>query len=231
MFSTRRVPVLVLLVASLQLSASSKPPKLQHETLAEYIGRMQQQAVNSTPQTEGSLWSDNGRFAGLASDYKASRVGDLITIVVSQSLSAENSGAVSTGRSFNASSGINSLAGKLKTGGIEQLFSPSSSQSLTGKSQATTSSSLTTNLAGRVVAVLADGTLVVEAEREITMNNERQVLVVRGLVRTGDVGPDNRVSSDRIANLELELKGKGVLSDGTRPPNFLVRMLLRIVGF
>jgi hypothetical protein len=34
-----------------------------------------------------------------------------------------------------------------------------------------------------------------------------------------------------VGNLELELKGKGVLSDGTRPPNLIVRWLLRILGF
>jgi len=39
------------------------------------------------------------------------------------------------------------------------------------------------------------------------------------------------VSSNSIGNLELELKGKGVLSDGTRPPNPVVKMILRLVGF
>jgi flagellar L-ring protein precursor FlgH len=63
------------------------------------------------------------------------------------------------------------------------------------------------------------------------MNNERQTILLRGLVRPGDISPNNVVESNSIANLELELKGKGVLSDGTRPPNPLVRWILRIVGF
>ncbi len=73
--------------------------------------------------------------------------------------------------------------------------------------------------------------LVVEAERDINMNNERQTIFLRGLVRPGDIAPDNTVASNAISNLELDLKGKGVLSDGTRPPNPLIRALLRIVGF
>jgi flagellar L-ring protein FlgH len=79
--------------------------------------------------------------------------------------------------------------------------------------------------------VLPSTALVIEAERELTMNNEKQTIVLRGLVRQGDIAPDGSVPSNYIANLELELKGKGVLSDGTRPPNPLVKALLRIVGF
>jgi flagellar L-ring protein precursor FlgH len=79
--------------------------------------------------------------------------------------------------------------------------------------------------------MLPSGVLVVEAERQLTMNNERQTILVRGLVRPGDVAPNGSVQSNQVANLELELKGKGVLSDGVRPPNALVRGLLWLVGF
>jgi flagellar L-ring protein FlgH len=158
-------------------------------------------------------------------------VGDLVTIVVSQGTTANNAATVSTARTFNASSGISALAGKLKTTGVDQLFSPQSSQTLTGKSQGATTSSLTTTLAGRVVAVLPSRAMVIEAERQLTMNNEKQTILLRGLVRQGDIAPDGSIASNLIANLELELKGKGVLSDGIRPPNFFVRALLRIVGF
>ena len=79
--------------------------------------------------------------------------------------------------------------------------------------------------------MLPGGTLVVEAQRQILMNNERETVVLRGLVRPGDVQSDNSVSSTALANLQVELKGHGVLSDGTRPPNPIVRLILRIVGF
>jgi len=158
-------------------------------------------------------------------------VGDLITIVVAQGTTANNANTVSTARTFNASSGISALAGHLKTSGVQQIFSPQSSQNLSGKSQGSTTSSLNTTLAGRVVAVLPSRAMVIEAERQLTMNNEKQTILLRGLVRQGDIAPDGSVASNYIANLELELKGKGVLSDGTRPPNPLVRTLLKIVGF
>jgi flagellar L-ring protein FlgH len=163
--------------------------------------------------------------------YKARHVGDLITIVVAQGTVANNAASVSTARTFNASSGITALAGQLKTTGVQQLFSPQSSATLSGKSAGSTTSSLNTTLSGRIVAVLTSGALVVEAERQLTMNNERQTILVRGLVRPGDIAPDGSVQSNQVGNLELELKGRGVLSDGVRPPNLLVRGLLRLVGF
>ncbi|MGB7586760.1 MAG: flagellar basal body L-ring protein FlgH [Terriglobales bacterium] len=211
--------------------ASGKAKKIQREDLAAYIQRMQPQGAGIPSGSPGSLWSDNGRLAFLTGDFKAGRVGDLITIVVVHDTTANNANSVSTARTLTASSGITALAGQLKTTGVQQLFSPNSSQALTGKSQASTTSSLQTTLSGRVMAVLSSGLLVVEAERELTMNNEKQTVLVRGLVRTGDIGPDNTVASNAIGNLELELKGKGVLSDGTRPPNVVVRTLLRIIGF
>jgi len=211
------------------LLASDK--KIVRESLDSYIGRMQQRGLDLSPATPGSLWTDNGPLSYLAPDYKSSRVGDLITILVVQDVQATNAGSVATDRKFSASSGLSALAGHISTSGVQNIFSPASAQTLAGKSQASTTSSLRTSMSGRVVALLPSGVLVIEAERQITMNNERQTILLRGLVRPGDVSPNNVVASNSIANLELELKGKGVLSDGTRPPNPLVRWLLRIVGF
>jgi len=208
-----------------------KEKTIQRESLSAYLERMQQLSPDLAPVSPGSLWTDNGRMVGFAADYKAVRVGDTVRIVVSQDLAAQNAGNVSTNRAFNANSGVSDLGGHISTSGVQNLFSPTSNAVLTGKSQAATTSTLRTSLAGRIVAVLANGVLVVEAERQITMNNERQTLLLRGLIRPGDLAPDNSVASNAIADLELELKGKGVLSDGTRPPNVLTRWLLRLVGF
>ena len=226
----RRVPI-VIVIALLVGAAWAKDSSGHRDSLAQYIQRVQQPGQSAAVVSPGSLWSENGRMADLASDYKGRQVGDLVTILVVQDVTAQNSGNVSTDRSFKASSGITALAGHVSTSGVQNIFSPQSSATLAGKAQASTTSKLRTSLAGQVVAVLPSGALVVEANREITMNNERQTILLRGLVRPGDLAPDNSVLSNAISNLELELKGKGVLSDGTRPPNPLLRWLLRLVGF
>jgi flagellar L-ring protein precursor FlgH len=228
-----RFPILlfVLSLIGADFAQAAREKAGSHRSLEDYLKHVQQLPTEPVAKTPGSLWTDQGRFTDLASDYKARRVGDPVTIVVTQSVQAQNSGNVSTDRSFKASSGIDALAGHISTSGVQNIFSPSSSQTLQGKAQSTSSSSLSTKLTGQIVAVLPSGALIVEASREILMNNERQTIFLRGMVRAGDLGPDNTVSSNALGNLELELKGKGVVSDGTRPPNVLTRWLLRLVGF
>jgi flagellar L-ring protein precursor FlgH len=230
--------VVAILLIALSIPAASAKEKdkknsgvIQHESLDEYLRRMGQTPPVAEVRTSGSLWVDGGRLTDVSADYKARHAGDLITIVVVQDITATNAGSVSSARDFSASSGISALPAQLKTGNVATLFSPTSSSSLTGKGQTATTSSLRTSLAGVVVAVLPTGAMVIEAERQLTMNNEKQVVLLRGMVRPGDIGPGDTVASNAIANLELELKGKGVISEGNRPPNPIVRAILRIVGF
>ena len=50
-------------------------------------------------------------------------------------------------------------------------------------------------------------------------------------MRRGDIGPNNTVASDSIGDLELEIKGKGVISDSVRQPNRVLRTILRLLDF
>jgi len=231
----KRLEVLSLLIVCTFLSATvfarQKPPAAPHDGLADYLQRLSARMPSSAAGTAGSLWTDSGRLANMVADYKASRIGDLVTISVVQNLSASSTGDVSSNRSFQASSGITALPGQLKTTGVANLFSPTSSQVLAGKAQATSQTSLSTTLTGRVAAVLPSGILVVEAERQITMNNQHETVILRGLVRPGDLDATNTVLSNHVGNLEVEVKGKGVISEGTRPPNPIVKWILRLVGF
>ena len=209
----------------------TKNKPVAHDGLADYLLQVSAKPLEPVRPTPGSLWVDNGRLANMVTDYKASRVGDLVTISVSQNLSATSTGDVSTNRTFSASSGISALPGHIKTSGVTNLFSPTSAQALAGKAEATSQTSLTTVLTGRVAAVLAGGTLVVEAEREITMSNQHETVILRGLVRPGDLDAANTVASNNVGDLEIEVKGKGIVSEGTRPPNPIVKWILRVVGF
>lgn len=208
-----------------------KDASSKRDALSDYIRRMAGTAQAPAPSSLGSLWVDNGRMANLVSDYKASRVGDLVTINISQNLSSTNTGNVATSRALSASSGITALGGHITTSGVANLLSPSSNQALTGKAQASSTTALSTTLTGRVAALLPSGTLVVEAERQIVMNNQRETVIVRGLVRPGDLDATNTVASNSVGNLEVEVKGKGVISEGVRPPNPWTKWFLRIFGF
>ncbi len=223
--------MLILFAGAAAARPKDKTAAPKSDALAEYVQRMMGTVPAVLASTPGSLWIDNGKMANLVSDYKASRVGDLVTISVSQNLSSTNTGNVATNRAFSASSGISALGGHIKTSGVLNLFSPTSTQAVTGKAQASSTTALSTTLTGRVAALLPSGTLVVEAERHIVMNDQHETVILRGLVRPGDLDATNTVASNSVGNLEIEVKGKGVVSEGVRPPSPVMKWILRIVGF
>ncbi len=209
-----------------------KKPAAVQNSVASYLQRAR--AQNQDPQlSEGSLFRAGNAFGTLAPDYKARHVNDLIVIRVLEQTSSQAAGTVKSARNFSANSSLTKIPiGKVgAASNLQNLFSPKSSNALDGQAQTASSSQLNTALTGRVIEVLPNGVMVVEAIREVEMNNDRQSLVLRGLVRPGDVAADNSVFSTSLANLEIELKGKGVIHDGTRPPNAIVRGLLRLIGF
>ncbi len=83
---------------------------------------------------------------------------------------------------------------------------------------------LTTRLAGRVVKVYPNRTMLIEAKKYIVVNGIKREFVLRGIVRPEDIDSSNTVSSDKIANMEIFLDGKGYIAEGGKP-GWLVRIL------
>ncbi len=205
----------------------AKPTK---DDLADYIERVK--GTQAPTPTTGSLWTPQSPYSDLTSDYKARNVNDIVVIQVVESTTASEDGAVKSQRTYSASS---SIAGFFGTPGannaLQNLFAPNSSQNLNGQAQTSSDSALTTSLSGRVVDVLANGYLVIEAQRQVYMNNQHQMMIIHGVVRPDDISSSNTIPSTSVSNLEVELQGKGVISDGVAPPNRLVRLILKLVGF
>jgi flagellar L-ring protein FlgH len=224
---------LVFVAAGSAQAAKTKKDKAQDSAaskLAQYIKRVG--AATAPAPTTGSLWVPQGRFTELGADDKARNVNDVIIINVLEQTSAASDASVKSQRSFTATSGISGLMGTPgPNSGLQNIFSPNSSHALNGQAQTASNSMLTTSLAAQVVSVLSNGYLVVEAVRQMTLNNQRQTLAVRGVVRPNDIATDNSVLSSQITNLEVELNGKGVLSDGVRPPNKIISTILKLVEF
>jgi len=229
-----RYLTLVLVVATSSWAATSKKDKhvddVAADSLARYIERVR--ATTAPSPSPGSIWVPQGRFSNLPGDDKAWNVNDTIIIKVIEQTTAAADATVKSQRSFSASSSISALGGLVKANnGLQNIFSPQSSQALNGQAQTASDSSFTTSLAAQVMSVLPNGFLVVEALRQMEMNNQRQTLVVHGVVRPSDIAVDNSVLSSQVNNLEVKLNGKGVLSEGVRPPNKLIRAILKLVGF
>jgi len=227
--------LLLLLAASSALAGKPKTPRPGNtppdRALNEYIARVRVEKAAEV-LTPGSIWSANGRLTNLVSDVKAIRLHDPIDVVVSESLAASTDGTVKDQRASTASSQVSALLGKLKAGNaLNNLLSQNSSSSLNAQGQSVTNSSIATTLGGEVADVLPNGMLVIEVVRQLTFNQQTQLIRLRGLVRPEDVNAQNQVMSTSITDMELEVVGKGIVNDATYRQNPVVRFLEKLLVF
>ncbi len=228
--------VLALLAAMLlagPLAASKKKPaSAPRVSLDQYVQQVNQRSHQSSIASPGSLYIPGGRLADGFRDVRASQVYDLVTVIVSDKASAVSTGGTNTARKSSAAASV--ASGALPKGAINalsNLANTSNNQQLQGQGTTTRGSTLTTTVTAEVTDVLPNGNLVIQGEKEISVNSEKQIIVVRGIVRPDDLSPVNSVPSDRVARMEIRVNGKGVVEDAVKRPFFLYRILLGLLPF
>lgn len=220
--------ILLALIAAAAVANETKAPELS--PLDRYIAEAAARAAAATAASPGSTWSPASRFADLATDVRAAQVDDLVTVLVVERASAVASGTVKTSRQSDVKAGIGAVSGMVRPA-LTDLARASSAVKLDGEGTTSRETLLSTTLSARVSHVLPNGYLVVEGVKDMQVNAERQLVTVRGVVRPADIGPGNVVRSDRLAQLEVRINGKGVVADAIRRPFFLYRLLLGLLPF
>jgi flagellar L-ring protein FlgH len=223
-----------LMAAPVASAGNTKKPKNTPQQIrADYIASLQEAGAHApSDRTVGSLWSPSGNaLEDISGDTKAHKLFDTIVILVAVQTTAAQSGDSSYQRTFQTQSGITGLAGQINTAGLNPLFNANSATQLTGKGATDSNTTFQTSLTGQVIAVLPSGNLVVEAQRKIFMNNQHEDVTVRGVVRPVDISSNNTVASAALSSLQIEMKGKGIIADSTRPLNPITRAILWLVGF
>jgi flagellar L-ring protein precursor FlgH len=219
--------------SSLVMAAPKKNPASQEKpSLEQYVqdaARKSQQSSNASP---GSLYSSGGRLADGFRDVRASQTYDLVTILVSDKASAVSTGVTSTSRKSSVAASVTSLFGpKSASGALANLANASNNQQLQGTGTTSRGTTLTATVTAEVTAVLPNGNLVVQGQKEIAVNSEKQIIIVRGIIRPDDLSPVNSIPSDRVARMEILVNGKGVVNDAVKRPFFLYRILLGLLPF
>jgi flagellar L-ring protein precursor FlgH len=188
-------------------------------------------------RTSNSLYRDTG---GLLEDFRARRVNDLLTINVLESISGSGAADTATARNSSLDASVTAFFGMpldLNKGnlyGKGNTFSPTVSGSMkddfTGTGTTNRTGTIVGTITARVVEVMPNGTLSIESRKDITINNEKQTLVLRGSVRPEDVSVANTVLSTKIADADIYLVGDGVLQDKQKQ-GWLVRILDNVWPF
>ena len=175
---------------------------------------------------EGSLWQ-KGTLSSLFQDYKASRVGDVVTIILDQKLTGSTNANTDTSRDSALKAGMNSaFAGFGKTASAYNASVDTSlGTSHKGKGTTDRSGALTGTITSRVVKVLSDGNLVVAGSREIMVNEETNYLSLSGIIQPRDIRYKKdkngiwgyEIESSRISDAKFVYSGTGVLAQRQRP--------------
>jgi len=167
-----------------------------------------------------SLWIKGGTERSMYASNIAFRVGDILTISVSETIDYNSTQAIDTG---TKSSPLISVAGEfLNDINLKQLQgSDVTLADLLGGSYATTPSAVngSTNIVSAqipvtVIDVLPNRNLVVEGMRHISFAGESRYVVFQGIVRPLDIDvTTNTVASNRVANAQMEFVSKGAIGD------------------
>jgi flagellar L-ring protein FlgH len=225
----------IAICATLCTSAvAGKKPKQQAEsaldqTLAQIAAS---QSTESQAVQPGSLWTPTSLFSDLTSDLRARRVGDIVTILVQEKASAVSTGTVKTQRNSSVQSGIAAAGGITRAlGPLANLAKVGTNSALDGQGATTRDTTLTATISAVVTQVLPNGNLVIQGTKNVKINSENQVLGLRGIVRPVDLNTSNVVSSDRVAQMDLQVNGKGVVADSVKRPFILYRLILGLLPF
>jgi flagellar L-ring protein precursor FlgH len=231
----KRLVCAVLLVA-VAWGAKKKPSGVtggpQASPLDHYVAEAKARSAEASAATPGSIWSPGSRLADAARDLRASQVDDVLEILVVENASALAKGTTKTQRSSSTKNSVGALAGLTRAAGPwANLAGVTGDTALAGQGTTSRDVAINTTLTARVSAVLPNGAMLVEASKDVQINSERQTITVRGVVRPADISPENVVRSDRLAQLEVRLNGKGVVGDAIKRPFFLYRLLLGLLPF
>ena len=201
---------LLLIVTCLASCASPKRGDIEFAPAKPIRNVGPVEHTDSIYQT-GSAWL-------LHEDIKPRRVGDMLTVTLQEKTDAKKSSDTSTNKATTGTITATSFLGAPITSngrdvGVTDIASAYDFKGGNGSGQ---SNSLTGSVTVVVVDVQANGNLLVQGEKWININQGEEFIRLRGIVRPSDINPDNTISSERIANVEIQYSGDGSLSNSNK---------------
>lgn len=172
-------------------------------------------AAQPVAPANGSIFQAADGYAALYEGWRARRVGDPLTIVLVERTAASKSANSKLGSKGDL--GINPPT----TGPLGSLLKSTDigmggSRNFNGSGVADQSNSLSGEISVTVAQVFANGTMLVQGQKRVTLNRGDEFIQIKGLVRMADIGIDNRVPSTRVADAQIAYTGKGDVARASR---------------
>lgn len=195
--------ILLLAAAVVLTGCVNKAPKPDNP----YYAPIQPSQMQHPQPVTGSIYH-SATSMDLYSDGRAHRVGDIITVVLTERTQSSKTASTTVDKSNNVSIGAPNVLGRdLTVFGNPLSASMNSGSAFDGEGSSDMSNSLNGNITVTVHQVLPNGTLLVRGEKWLTLNQGDEYIRISGLVRKQDVGPDNTVESTRLADARITYSG------------------------
>jgi flagellar L-ring protein precursor FlgH len=176
----------------------------------------------ATLASTGAIW--NPASGSLFADVRAAKIGDVVTITVSETSAASKASATSaqkaktfTGSFSFAGLGLGSGGNNTKGAFSFGPYNGSTNSTFAGTGATSQNDSMTAYMTATVTDVLPNGNLVIRGSRWTKVNDELQQIVLEGVVRPADISRDNTVLSQNVAEAKIFLLGKGPVAQQQKP--------------
>ncbi|WP_085298144.1 flagellar basal body L-ring protein FlgH [Cognaticolwellia mytili] len=162
----------------------------------------------------GSLFKLN-YVNNIYSDSKAHRVGDIISVILSESTQAQKNAKTEIKKENSATlNPITGFGGKaLNFKGNAIQFGYDQESDFKGDSKANQGNSLSGNISVHVLRVLPNGNLMIRGEKWMSLNNGDEYIRLTGIIRPQDINSNNTVTSSKVANARIQYAGTGAFAD------------------
>lgn len=177
--------------------------------------------VISTPQAHlnenvGSIYQPS-QGVSLYTDRRANRIGDIITITLSENTQSSKSANTDVSKDSSVELNAPNILGTSPSfKNLDLSASANHSRSFNGSGNSNQSNSLTGSIAVTIANVLPNGLYVVKGEKWLTLNNGDEYIRIRGLIRPEDINPDNSIPSTKVADARISYSGTGDLAQANK---------------
>jgi flagellar L-ring protein precursor FlgH len=153
---------------------------------------------------------ESGR--SLVSNMKAHRVGDVVTIIISEASTANATAKTDANNKTEISGGPGlGFLDLISDWGLD------SENKYKGDGKTTRTGNLRAEITARIVEVLHNGDYRLSGTRMVNINGERQLIEISGICRERDIGADNSILSTYIADAQIAYNGSGPINAASEP--------------
>ncbi|WP_425431907.1 flagellar basal body L-ring protein FlgH [Halomonas saccharevitans] len=186
-------------------------------------------AERPAPRANGSIYQAERGYHPLFEDRRPRMMGDILTIVLDEEVSASKNSQSNADRSGSSSLELAQLPDALDTL-AEYGFDIAGDSDFSGGGGSEANNSFTGTITVSVVEVMNNGNLRVRGEKQIAINQGTEFIRFSGVVNPRTITAQNTVPSTSVADARIEYVGDGYINEAQHM-GWLQRFFLNVSPF